>query len=71
MVLEVNCDGMVLEINLLWCGFRSHVWKVIRNLTEAMVSSVELYLNHETLGQNFAIDVGELGHSALCSLSIR
>ena len=56
---------------LWWCGFRSHVWKVIRNLTEAMVSSVELYLNHETLGQNFAIDVGELGHSALCSLSIR
>ena len=71
MVLEISCDSVVLEINLWWCGFRNHVWKVIRNLTEAMVSSVELYLNHETLGQNFAIDVGELGHSALCSLSIR
>ena len=54
------------------CGFRNHIWKVIRNLTEAMVSSVELYLNHETLGQNFAIDVGELGHHPVqCSSSIR
>ena len=59
---------VVSEINLWWCGFRNHVWKVIRNLTEAMVSSVELYLNHETLGQNFAIDVGELGHSVQCFL---
>ena len=33
--------------------------KVIRNLTEAMVSSVELYLNHESLGQRFAIEIGE------------
>ena len=33
--------------------------KVTRNLTEAMVSSVELYLNHESLGQSFAIEIGE------------
>ena len=32
---------------------------MVRNLTEAMVSSVELYLNHESLGQSFAIEIGE------------
>ena len=69
MIVKQIFDGF--RNQLWWCCFKSHVWKVIRNLTEAMVSSVELYLNHETLGQNFAIDVGELGHSALCSLSIR
>lgn len=34
--------------------------QVIKNLTEAMVSSVELYLNHHTLGQRFAIDIVHL-----------
>jgi len=44
--------------------------QVIRNLTEAMVSSVELYLNHESLGQSFAIEIVhlEVGGSGLVGL---
>jgi len=34
--------------------------QVIKNLTEAMVSSVELYLNDQSLGQSFAIDIVHL-----------
>jgi len=45
--------------------------QVIRNLTEAMVSSVELYLNHESLGQSFAIEIVhlEVGASGLTGLA--
>lgn len=34
--------------------------QVIRNLTKAMVSSVELYLNDRSLGQSFAIEIVHL-----------
>ena len=35
--------------------------KMIQTKIEEMVDSVELQLNHQTLGQNFTIEIGEQG----------
>ena len=42
---------------------------MIRNLTKAMVSSVELYLNDRSLGQSFAIEIGEWWGGRECKLN--
>ena len=45
--------------------------KVIKNMTEVLVESVELQLNHRTLGQNFTIEIGEPGsRDQKCILSL-
>ena len=33
----------------------------MQNMTEMLVDSVELQLNHHTLGQDFSIEIGEQG----------
>ena len=33
----------------------------MRNMTEMLVDSVELQLNHHTLGQDFSVEIGERG----------
>ena len=33
----------------------------MRNMTEMLVDSVELQLNHHTLGQDFSVEIGEWG----------
>ena len=33
----------------------------MKNMTEMLVDSVELQLNHHTLGQDFSIEIGEQG----------
>ena len=33
----------------------------MKNMTEMLVDSVELQLNHHTLGQDFSVEIGERG----------
>jgi len=58
--LAVFIDRSLVNSIHPWFYGEAKIGQVIKNMTEVLVESVELQLNHRTLGQNFTIEIVHL-----------